>query len=476
MFSPCLRGFPPGAPVSSHSPKTCRLGGLRVGKWMDGWIFMVVVMLTVCGNLAVIISVSHFKQLHIPCNLLVLSLVMADFLIGIIVMPLIMVQSIGICCCFSDVTSVLISLNWIISLIYTLLIIYYKENVGQNSCTEECLFILGEVLLFVDLLVSFIVPTSSMILLYMKIFIVARKHAKVINCRSGHRVVHDKKKKNVSKGSERKAAKTLGIVIVAFLVCWIPYNVCTLSNSYISYSNPGLFKALSWLVYFNSSYPFENYSTIDRNIAVCKPFIYSSKVTVRVASLAVGIVWLFAFTYSCSMFLFDGNLEGVIGLDPCPGDCVIMLTPSWNTTDLIISFLLPFSIIISLYGQIFIVAQRQASAISAQQIRHQQSKILNSIKSERKAAKTLGIVISVFLSCWLPFYTYTVINQFFEFSLPLYIYTVLTWLTFMNSGMNPIIYAFFYPWFRKSFRLLITLRICRPWKKIKKLLKACQLP
>ncbi|XP_038659988.1 glutaredoxin-like protein C5orf63 homolog isoform X2 [Scyliorhinus canicula] len=23
-FSPCLRGFPPGAPVSSHSPKTCR--------------------------------------------------------------------------------------------------------------------------------------------------------------------------------------------------------------------------------------------------------------------------------------------------------------------------------------------------------------------------------------------------------------------------------------------------------------------
>uniref|UniRef100_A0AAR2IWA8 Immunoglobulin V-set domain-containing protein n=1 Tax=Pygocentrus nattereri TaxID=42514 RepID=A0AAR2IWA8_PYGNA len=23
MFSPCLRGFPPGSPVSSHSPKTC---------------------------------------------------------------------------------------------------------------------------------------------------------------------------------------------------------------------------------------------------------------------------------------------------------------------------------------------------------------------------------------------------------------------------------------------------------------------
>ena len=29
MFSPCWRGFPPGPPVSSHSPKTCRSGGLE---------------------------------------------------------------------------------------------------------------------------------------------------------------------------------------------------------------------------------------------------------------------------------------------------------------------------------------------------------------------------------------------------------------------------------------------------------------
>ena len=29
-FSPCLRGFPPGAPVSSHSPKDVQLGGLAM--------------------------------------------------------------------------------------------------------------------------------------------------------------------------------------------------------------------------------------------------------------------------------------------------------------------------------------------------------------------------------------------------------------------------------------------------------------
>ena len=28
MFSPCLRGFSPGTPASSHRPKTCMLGEL----------------------------------------------------------------------------------------------------------------------------------------------------------------------------------------------------------------------------------------------------------------------------------------------------------------------------------------------------------------------------------------------------------------------------------------------------------------
>ena len=31
MFSPCSRGFPPGTPVSSHSPKTCTEGIRLIG-------------------------------------------------------------------------------------------------------------------------------------------------------------------------------------------------------------------------------------------------------------------------------------------------------------------------------------------------------------------------------------------------------------------------------------------------------------
>ncbi|XP_049305727.1 octopamine receptor beta-3R [Bactrocera dorsalis] len=75
-------------------------------------------------------------------------------------------------------------------------------------------------------------------------------------------------------------------------------------------------------------------------------------------------------------------------------------------------------------------------------------------KAEHKAARTLGIIMGVFLLCWLPFFLWYVITSLCGAACPCpdAVVVVLFWIGYSNSTLNPVIYAYFNRDFREAFR------------------------
>ncbi|XP_067839893.1 trace amine-associated receptor 4-like [Heptranchias perlo] len=311
--------------VNTSCPKVTRPIAINAALYI---CITISILITIFGNLVVIISVLHFKQLQTPTNYLVLSLAAVDFLVGFIVLPYSMVRSVETCWYFGDVFC---KVHSIIDIVLTIVSIY---------------------------------------------------------------------------------------------------NLCFIA--------------------------------VDRYYAVCDPLRYSIKITLPVTTVTVILIWLFAIFYGFSVFLSDFSKKSVddyMATISCEGSCIAYAKFEGHM-DALIVFFIPIFIILGVYVKIFFVVKRKYSRKIGNMPNNNHYTEENNIKilhnEEQIAVKNQGAIICIFIFSWLPFYVNSILNPYFNFLIPPALHDIFTWFGFFNSTLNPVLYAFLYPWFRKALKLILS--------------------
>ncbi|XP_066533627.1 trace amine-associated receptor 13c-like [Hoplias malabaricus] len=252
----------------------------------------------------------------------------------------------------------------------------------------------------------------------------------------------------------------LSLAVSDFLVgvFVMPFNLTRLTESCWIFG-PSICMFFVLISFFVTSISIYNIALIavDRYFAISNPFLYIEKVSVSRVCVVVICNWFILLSYNSSLLYFNGNSTGLI---TCPEQCLIVLHEIWSLVDLVFVFVIPCSVIIIFYLLVFVIAKKHATAIRELNIQTTTQASKNntdSMKSERKAAKVLSILVAVFLACLFPYFVNTLISNAIETES----FQNLVILLYLNSTINPVIYALFYPWFRKCIKIIFTFQIFR---------------
>ncbi|CAD5221741.1 unnamed protein product [Bursaphelenchus xylophilus] len=233
---------------------------------------------------------------------------------------------------------------------------------------------------------------------------------------------------------------------------------------------------------------------IDRYFAVIKALTYSAKRTRGRILCYILVVWVFALLVSTTPLI-------VLPTNHSENSCQVSQHQLYQIYATVISFYAPCLIMVILYWRMWQAAKLLQKkdhmntkwSVSSKQPEaktksnngtmkngfgespkrhHRPSALLHAVRvplmhsnsrnhherTEDKARKTLGVIMSVFIVCWVPFFILALLKSQYIPDVPKWLDVLFLWLGYSNSMLNPLIYCKYNREFRVPFREMLCCR------------------
>nr|XP_033788968.1 octopamine receptor-like isoform X2 [Geotrypetes seraphini] len=207
--------------------------------------------------------------------------------------------------------------------------------------------------------------------------------------------------------------------------------------------------------------------SLDRYCSVVTPYHYSKRMSRQRCIIMTITIWVYS-----SLISFLPVMQGwneIPGMDfDSSKECIFVTNWTFALVASALAFYIPFMIMCSMYFFIYRASRLKATRIVSQTLDlhyHPNSKRQNNLQLENKATRTMSIIISVFVMCWLPYFVLNVwlAAKGIDSTSVILVdaFKVITWLGYCNSTINPMLYAFLNRDFQQALKKLL---ICRRWR------------
>ncbi|EDL39785.1 5-hydroxytryptamine receptor 5B [Mus musculus] len=218
---------------------------------------------------------------------------------------------------------------------------------------------------------------------------------------------------------------------------------------------------------------------LDRYWTITRHLQYTLRTRSRASALMIAITWALSALIALAPLLFGWGEAYDARLQRCQ----VSQEPSYAVFSTCGAFYLPLAVVLFVYWKIYKAAKfrfgRRRRAVvplpattQAKEAPPESEMVFTARRratvtfqtsgdswreqKEKRAAMMVGILIGVFVLCWIPFFLTELISPLCACSLPPIWKSIFLWLGYSNSFFNPLIYTAFNKNYNNAFKSLFT--------------------